>query len=167
MEVPSRSRTHTSRAARPGQHERLARVMFPSNSFNSAWFSKPNTMSLQMYDPPNPDQPDLLEEEDEEAGLSFVLPHWTTKRHLTGGNPKSLSSSSSSPSLDWRLKSRLKTHAAALVICLNIATDPPDIVKTKPCAKLECWVDPSTMRPEKACSFLLPLFQPSPPFKES
>ena len=52
--------------------------------------------------------------------------------------------------LDWRLKSRLKTHAAALVICLNIAVDPPDIVKTKPCAKLECWVDPGNLRPEKA-----------------
>lgn len=100
-------------------------------------------MSLQLYDG-QPDPDDLVEEE---AALSFVLPHWTTKRHLTGGNPRS---TTDDHPLDWRLKSRLKTHAAALVICLNIATDPPDIIKTKPCAKLECWVDPSTMRPEKA-----------------
>lgn len=100
-------------------------------------------MSLQLYD----GQPEAEELVEEEAALSFVLPHWTTKRHLTGGNPKS---SADGHPLDWRLKSRLKTHAAALVICLNIATDPPDIIKTKPCAKLECWVDPSTMRPEKA-----------------
>jgi len=24
----------------------------------------------------------------EQDGLSFVLPHWTAKRHLTGGNPR-------------------------------------------------------------------------------
>ena len=59
--------------------------------------------------------------------------------------------------LDWRLKSRLKTHAAALVICLNIAVDPPDIVKTKPCAKLECWVDPGNLRPEKARQYTVHL----------
>lgn len=137
---------------------------------------------------------DQLDQQREETpiedGLSFVLPHWTAKRHLTGGNPRVAVTGTDSkegqsseargkercvpllptrahlslppfPSLlpprllavqvlDWRLKSRLKTHAAALVICLNIAVDPPDIVKTKPCAKLECWVDPGNLRPEKA-----------------
>lgn len=25
-------------------------------------------------------------------------------------------------------------------MCLNIGVDPPDIVKTQPCARLECWI---------------------------
>ena len=27
-------------------------------------------------------------------------------------------------------------------MCLNIGTDPPDVVKTTPCARDECWIDP-------------------------
>ncbi|OGM43149.1 WD repeat-containing protein mip1 [Aspergillus bombycis] len=45
---------------------------------------------------------------------------------------------------DWRMKDRLKTVSAALAICLNIGVDPPDVVKTNPTAKLECWVDPTS-----------------------
>lgn len=41
------------------------------------------------------------------------------------------------------MKDRLKTVSAALAICLNIGVDPPDVFKTNPCAKLECWVDPN------------------------
>jgi len=36
------------------------------------------------------------------------------------------------------------------VLCLNIDVDPPDIIKTNPCAVLECWVDPHTMPSHKA-----------------
>lgn len=42
------------------------------------------------------------------------------------------------------MKDRLKTVSAALAICLNIGVDPPDVVKTDPTAKLECWVDPTS-----------------------
>ena len=42
------------------------------------------------------------------------------------------------------MKDRLKTVSAALAICLNIGVDPPDVVKTNPTAKLECWVDPTS-----------------------
>jgi regulator-associated protein of mTOR len=42
------------------------------------------------------------------------------------------------------MKDRLKTVSAALAICLNIGVDPPDVVKTNPSAKLECWVDPTS-----------------------
>lgn len=35
-------------------------------------------------------------------------------------------------------------------MCLNIGTDPPDIVKTNPCAKLECWIDPFVLAPQKS-----------------
>lgn len=41
------------------------------------------------------------------------------------------------------MKDRLKTVSAALAICLNIGVDPPDVIKTNPTAKLECWVDPN------------------------
>ncbi|KAJ1555272.1 hypothetical protein HK405_002840, partial [Cladochytrium tenue] len=51
---------------------------------------------------------------------------------------------------DWRMRERLKTVTVALILCLNIGIDPPDIVKTNPCAKLECWFDPTTLPPQKA-----------------
>ncbi|CAH1390367.1 unnamed protein product [Nezara viridula] len=50
----------------------------------------------------------------------------------------------------WRMKERMKTVSVALVICLNVGVDPPDIVKTQPCARLECWIDPFSMSPQKA-----------------
>ncbi|KAI9313911.1 raptor N-terminal caspase like domain-containing protein [Dichotomocladium elegans] len=53
-------------------------------------------------------------------------------------------------SLDWRLRERIKTVSGLLVICLNIGTDPPDVVKTNPCAKLECWIDPFLLVPQKS-----------------
>ena len=43
----------------------------------------------------------------------------------------------------WRLKERMKTSGVALVVCLNIGIDPPDIVKPVPCATKECWFDPT------------------------
>ncbi|CAE1248564.1 RAPTOR [Acanthosepion pharaonis] len=50
----------------------------------------------------------------------------------------------------WRMKERMKTVSVALVLCLNVGVDPPDVVKTSPCARLECWVDPLSMSPPKA-----------------
>ncbi|XP_065210456.1 regulatory-associated protein of mTOR isoform X2 [Planococcus citri] len=50
----------------------------------------------------------------------------------------------------WRMKERMKTVSVALVVCLNVGVDPPDIVKTQPCARLECWIDPLSMSPQKA-----------------
>ena len=42
------------------------------------------------------------------------------------------------------MKDRLKTVSAVLALCLNIGVDPPDVIKTSPCAKMECWIDPTT-----------------------
>jgi len=50
----------------------------------------------------------------------------------------------------WRQKERLKTTAVALVVCLNIGVDPPDVIKISPCARMECWVDPLSMQAPKA-----------------
>ncbi|GLI58486.1 hypothetical protein VaNZ11_000217 [Volvox africanus] len=50
----------------------------------------------------------------------------------------------------WRQKEKLKTTSVALVFCLNIGVDPPDVIKISPCARLECWVDPLSAQPAKA-----------------
>ncbi|KAM3574990.1 hypothetical protein VYU27_003116 [Nannochloropsis oceanica] len=52
--------------------------------------------------------------------------------------------------ITWRLKERMKTVSVALVLCLNIGTDPPDVVKVTPCARVECWFDPRTTSKTKA-----------------
>ncbi|KAG8468461.1 hypothetical protein KFE25_013544 [Diacronema lutheri] len=50
----------------------------------------------------------------------------------------------------WRTKDRMKTVSVALVLCLNIAVDPPDVIRTQPCARLVCWIDPHSTPPQKA-----------------
>ena len=50
----------------------------------------------------------------------------------------------------WRMRERMKTVSVALVICLNVGVDPPDVTKTQPCARTECWVDPTTLNPQRA-----------------
>ncbi|CAM6060131.1 unnamed protein product [Sphagnum tenellum] len=42
----------------------------------------------------------------------------------------------------WRMKDRVKTGCVALVLCLNVGVDPPDVIKVSPCARMECWIDP-------------------------
>ena len=71
---------------------------------------------------------------------AFYL-YYTDKRHDTSGIPKM--SADAWSNADWRMKDRLKTVSAALAICLNLGVDPPDVIKTSPCAKLESWVDPT------------------------
>ncbi|RNA04567.1 regulatory-associated of mTOR-like [Brachionus plicatilis] len=41
----------------------------------------------------------------------------------------------------WRMKEKMKTISAALVLCLNIGVEPPDVVKTTNSSKLMCWVN--------------------------
>lgn len=67
--------------------------------------------------------------------------YFTDKKHETGGKPKGYDDSQ--PLQEWRTRDRLKTVSAVLALCLNIGVDPPDVIKTNPCAKLECWVDPT------------------------
>ncbi|CAA6654661.1 unnamed protein product [Spirodela intermedia] len=50
----------------------------------------------------------------------------------------------------WRPKDRMKTGCVALVLCLNIGVDPPDVIKISPCARMECWIDPFSMAAPKA-----------------
>ncbi|KAH7078588.1 WD repeat-containing protein-like protein mip1 [Paraphoma chrysanthemicola] len=67
--------------------------------------------------------------------------YYTDKKHETGGQPKH--ESSAFPVQEWRMRDRLKTVSAVLALCLNIGVDPPDVIKTNPCAKEECWIDPT------------------------
>jgi hypothetical protein len=39
----------------------------------------------------------------------------------------------------WRMKDRMKTMSVALILCLNIGVDPPDVLKISPCARMQCW----------------------------
>jgi hypothetical protein len=50
----------------------------------------------------------------------------------------------------WRVNERTKTVTVAIVYCLNIGVDPPDIIKPVPCARLECWIDPLSLPPQQA-----------------
>ncbi|EIW63818.1 ubiquitin-binding TORC1 subunit KOG1 [Trametes versicolor FP-101664 SS1] len=79
-----------------------------------------------------------------------MLPYWSAKRHLTCGNPTP-PPPGTPKMVPWRAApGKIKTAHAALVLCLNIDVDPPDIIKTNPCAVLEAWVDPHTMPSHKA-----------------
>lgn len=50
----------------------------------------------------------------------------------------------------WRLKDRMRTVGVGLVMAINPGTDAPDVIKPHPCAKLQCWIDPSKMSRQKA-----------------
>ena len=38
------------------------------------------------------------------------------------------------------IREQMKTVSVALVMCLNVGVDPPDVMKTSPCARQECWI---------------------------
>lgn len=57
-------------------------------------------------------------------------------------------------SKSWRIRDRMKTVSVALVVCLNVGVDPPDVFKITPCARLECWIDPSSMSAQKALELI-------------
>ncbi|CAB3993060.1 regulatory-associated of mTOR-like [Paramuricea clavata] len=84
-------------------------------------------------------------EEDEGEIIDWQLPLcFMKKRHrecIEGAQPLAQT---------WRMKERMKTVSVALALCLNIGIDPPDVVKTSPCARKECWMDPSILTPQKA-----------------
>jgi len=88
----------------------------------------------------------------------FHYQYYNEKRHISNGNLTD-SSLKKNQIEDWRMRERLKTVSVALVLCLNIGIDPPDIVKTSPCAKLECWIDPFAYPQQKALETIGKLLQ--------
>lgn len=91
----------------------------------------------------------LLQPEPEDWVLleSSYMAHWSNKRHRTNGDPRQRRAEDMP---DWRMRERLRTVTAALVMCLNIGVDPPDVSKTNPCSKLICWMDPESLDASKA-----------------
>ncbi|KAI9719535.1 MAG: hypothetical protein M1828_006164 [Chrysothrix sp. TS-e1954] len=83
---------------------------------------------------------DYSAEQLRQLSSSFYL-YFNDKRHESGGVPRA-DTINFNPG-DWRMRDRLKTVSALLAICLNIGVDPPDVIKTNPCARLECWFDPT------------------------
>lgn len=82
--------------------------------------------------------------------VSPRLPPCPQERHDAGDDVGERRSNENGLVSKWRQKDKLKTTAVALVLCLNIGVDPPDVIKISPCARLECWVDPLSMQPAKA-----------------
>ena len=78
---------------------------------------------------------------------SAYITHWSHKRHRTTGNPRPIDPRDIP---EWRMKERLRTVTASLVMCLNIGVDPPDVSKTNPSSKLICWMDPTSLEVSKA-----------------
>lgn len=74
-------------------------------------------------------------------------PLYANSRHGTFSLPEQ-----DTPVIPWRMKERMRTVGAALVLCLNIGVDPPDLIRPDPCARLECWMDPFAFPPQKALS---------------
>ncbi|KAG0016739.1 hypothetical protein BGZ80_008966 [Entomortierella chlamydospora] len=82
-------------------------------------------------------------DENELPSEHFYYMFYTDKRHeVTTGHNAEITLREWEPLQDWRMREKLKTISVALVLCLNIGIDPPDVVKTNPCAKLEAWIDP-------------------------
>ncbi|WVO15766.1 hypothetical protein L204_103428 [Cryptococcus depauperatus] len=92
-----------------------------------------------------------LEFEPGDVDVGAALQYWTALRHMGGkGKKKDDMDDDRASKSPWRLRSKLKTVTAGLFICLNLGVDPPDVVKTNPCAKTECWIDPTQLPAGKA-----------------
>ncbi|SSD61518.1 related to Target of rapamycin complex 1 subunit KOG1 [Saccharomycodes ludwigii] len=90
-----------------------------------------------------------------ELATNFIF-YFDDKRHRTNANPvpekEKLQDKDKfyQPIENWKIgKERVKTVAAALILCLHLGVDPPDVIKTQPCAILESWVDPLNFQDSK------------------
>eukprot|EP00667_Euglena_gracilis_P000346 EG_transcript_346 len=57
--------------------------------------------------------------------------------------PDGMSSKQPSAPPCWRMKEKYRTVQLGLILCLNIGVDPPDVIKRKPSATLQCWIEPN------------------------
>jgi regulator-associated protein of mTOR len=111
-----------SRLLGSSEHETLLREgIIPSQKVNE-FASNPRLKQLKNYFSNN----------------IFLDDEWHSEEYLHIGYEELKSSDSS-----WRLREKMRTVGVALVVCLNIGIDPPDLFKPNPCAKKECWFDPT------------------------
>lgn len=75
------------------------------------------------------------------------------ERHEEQSYSEEVVDDKSRAAVTWRLKERMKTSGVALVVCLNIGIDPPDVVKPVPCATKQCWFDPTGSK-QKGLEFI-------------
>ena len=95
----------------------------------------------------------VLKNSSSSASLAASSPFVTSANEESAiKDPDALSSSGTAPGTapSWRLRDRMKTVGVGLVMALNVGTDPPDIIKPHPCAKLQCWMDPASVTRNKA-----------------
>ena len=111
----------------------------------------------KLYLPPHPSSmamPEGMLGSEEEGGRA---PTAVLSRYIHIQGDEGLSSPTGSRhvlSCRWRQKEKVKTTNVALVLCLNLSVDPPDLIRIDPCARLECWVDPTGMRPQQATELI-------------
>lgn len=144
--VPSSTRRHDSTSETNGnaskeEADAAAGMQSPNvlqrvSSFNllSRVTSHPKLLSLSS----TPEGAGINEREKESNG------------DAQGKDGGTVSDPSSSVQPSWRLRDRMKTAGVGLIMALNVGTDPPDIIKPHPCAKLQCWMDPSSVTRAKA-----------------
>ena len=75
-----------------------------------------------------------------EMQLAMYPMFLTEERHGARDDGSDVSTSREKVVSKWRMKDRMKTTSVALVLCLNIGVDPPDVLKISPCARMQCWI---------------------------
>ena len=85
-----------------------------------------------------------------EAQLALYPMFFCEERHEQSDVGTELPGGSEEVVSKWRMKDRMKTTSVALILCLNIGVDPPDVLKISPCARMQCWINPLAMQAQKA-----------------
>ena len=111
-----------------------------SESFTSVFTNPDNSVNFQNYDSNNDNNTYLSDN-------VFLTDIWNFNDFFNEPPIDPVKST-------WRSKERMKTTGVVLVLCLNIGTDPPGIVKPYPCARKECWLDPFVHSKQKSLEII-------------
>ena len=123
------------REGRPGKYSPALSMRSTSTGWSQSTSTTPRGQSLKEQD----------EQKDRVLPTFLLMDREDLMRSAGGREPEE-----SYKVTPWRMKERMKTVQVAIVMCLNIGTDPPDVVKTPPYARDECWIDPLSLPPQKA-----------------
>ncbi len=137
-------------------------MLNPAPTTRSRWL--PHILPVQAMEDPtadlvgllrlNDDVPEEAQEVTEKSDLDAAADDRTMPLAFNGlrhiEDVSAIGEESSEFAQSWRARERLKTVSVALVLCLNVGVDPPDVTKTVPCARMECWIDPGTLNPQRA-----------------
>ena len=87
-------------------------------------------------------QPDSAEENEENYC-------WDAPTYLTHLHRKQLATQLPFETSWWKPLEKKKTVYVALVMCLHVGVDPPDIIRPSPCARMQCWQNPLQIAQQK------------------